>query len=257
MLPSRATKNVVCAVMAADCMPVLLADESGAAVGIAHAGWRGLCAGVIEATVAAMGVPPAPPARVARSGDRAARPTRSATRCARRSSQRDARAAVGVRADAARPLAPRSLRRRAPAPRRAGRDAGFGRRLLHRLGSGALLFLPQRQGQRAHGRRNLARASRVQSRPPCRRSAGSSPQAWPAESFPSGAAAFALFLRAAWISTLVSFAIGALLGAAFLEVIPHAFEHGDPHTRGAVDPRRHPGVLPAGEAAAVAPLARR
>jgi zinc and cadmium transporter len=46
----------------------------------------------------------------------------------------------------------------------------------------------------------------------------------------AGAAAFALFLRAAWISPLVSFAIGALLGAAFLEVIPHAFEHGEPHT---------------------------
>jgi zinc and cadmium transporter len=43
------------------------------------------------------------------------------------------------------------------------------------------------------------------------------------------AAAFALFLRAAWVNTLVSFAIGALLGAAFLEVIPHAFEHGEPH----------------------------
>jgi len=46
----------------------------------------------------------------------------------------------------------------------------------------------------------------------------------------AGAPAFALFLRPAWISTLVSFAIGALLGAAFLEVIPHAFEHGAPHT---------------------------
>ena len=45
----------------------------------------------------------------------------------------------------------------------------------------------------------------------------------------AGAAAFALALRAAWIPTLVSFAIGALLGAAFLEVIPHAFEHGEPH----------------------------
>jgi len=43
------------------------------------------------------------------------------------------------------------------------------------------------------------------------------------------AAAFALTVRAAWIPTLVSFAIGALLGAAFLDVIPHAFEHGDPH----------------------------
>ena len=47
------------------------------------------------------------------------------------------------------------------------------------------------------------------------------------------AAAAALLVRAAWIPTLVSFAIGALLGAAFLEVIPHAFEHGAPHTVGA------------------------
>jgi len=44
------------------------------------------------------------------------------------------------------------------------------------------------------------------------------------------AAALSLFLRAAWIHSLVSYAIGALLGAAFLEVIPHAFEHGDPHS---------------------------
>jgi zinc and cadmium transporter len=36
-----------------------------------------------------------------------------------------------------------------------------------------------------------------------------------------------MLLRASWIPMLVSFAIGALLGAAFLEVIPHAFEHGD------------------------------
>ena len=46
----------------------------------------------------------------------------------------------------------------------------------------------------------------------------------------AAAAALALFLRAAWIPMLVSYAIGALLGAAFLEVIPHAFENGDPHT---------------------------
>ena len=44
------------------------------------------------------------------------------------------------------------------------------------------------------------------------------------------AAAFALFLRAAWIHALVSYAIGALLGAAFLEVIPQAFENGEAHT---------------------------
>jgi YfiH family protein len=50
-------KGVVCTVMVADCMPVLLADEKGEAVAAAHAGWRGLSAGVIEATVEAMGVP--------------------------------------------------------------------------------------------------------------------------------------------------------------------------------------------------------
>ena len=50
-------RRVVCAVMAADCMPVLLCDDRGEAVAAAHAGWRGLSAGVIETTVAAMGVP--------------------------------------------------------------------------------------------------------------------------------------------------------------------------------------------------------
>jgi hypothetical protein len=49
-------KGVVCTVMVADCMPVLLADEKGKAVAAAHAGWRGLSSGVIEATVGAMGV---------------------------------------------------------------------------------------------------------------------------------------------------------------------------------------------------------
>jgi YfiH family protein len=44
----------VCAVMAADCMPVLLADEAGGVVAAAHAGWRGLCGGVIEAAVGEM-----------------------------------------------------------------------------------------------------------------------------------------------------------------------------------------------------------
>jgi len=50
--------GVVCAVLTADCLPVLLCDIRGSVVGIAHAGWRGLAAGVIEATVAAMQVGP-------------------------------------------------------------------------------------------------------------------------------------------------------------------------------------------------------
>src|SRR3954452_10607802 len=45
----------------------------------------------------------------------------------------------------------------------------------------------------------------------------------------AGMASVALLLRAAWVPMLVSYAIGALLGAAFLEVIPHAFEQGKPH----------------------------
>jgi YfiH family protein len=51
--------GVVCAVKAADCLPVLLADDAASVVGAAHAGWRGLAAGVIEATVEAMGAAPA------------------------------------------------------------------------------------------------------------------------------------------------------------------------------------------------------
>lgn len=50
-------RNVVCAVMAADCMPILLAHDEGEVIGIAHAGWRGLAAGVIEAAIDAMQVP--------------------------------------------------------------------------------------------------------------------------------------------------------------------------------------------------------
>jgi hypothetical protein len=49
--------RVVCAVQVADCLPVLLADRAATVVGVAHAGWRGLAAGVIERTVAAMRAP--------------------------------------------------------------------------------------------------------------------------------------------------------------------------------------------------------
>lgn len=49
----------VAGVLTADCMPLLLADARGRAVGVAHAGWRGMAAGVIEATIAALKVPPA------------------------------------------------------------------------------------------------------------------------------------------------------------------------------------------------------
>ncbi len=51
-------RAAVCVVMTADCLPMLLCDTQGSVVGAAHAGWKGLAAGVIEATVQAMDVAP-------------------------------------------------------------------------------------------------------------------------------------------------------------------------------------------------------
>jgi YfiH family protein len=49
--------GTVCAVLTADCLPLLLCDAAGTVVAAAHAGWRGLAAGVVETTVRAMDVP--------------------------------------------------------------------------------------------------------------------------------------------------------------------------------------------------------
>lgn len=50
--------GVVLAILTADCLPVAFASDDGQVIGVAHAGWRGLVAGVLENTMAAMQVDP-------------------------------------------------------------------------------------------------------------------------------------------------------------------------------------------------------
>ena len=99
------TPGVPCVVSSADCLPVLLCAGKGSLVAAAHAGWRGLVAGILENTVAEMGVPPSENHRVARSRHR---------RIGVRSGFRGARCVRG------------------PKPRRRGRLLAFPRQSLER-----------------------------------------------------------------------------------------------------------------------------
>ena len=51
------TSDVVLAILTADCLPVVFANDAGTEIGAAHAGWRGLANGVLENTVATMHSP--------------------------------------------------------------------------------------------------------------------------------------------------------------------------------------------------------
>lgn len=59
-----AALGVICAVLTADCAPVLLADPAAGVVGAAHAGWKGALGGIVAATVEAMAALGAQPRRM-------------------------------------------------------------------------------------------------------------------------------------------------------------------------------------------------
>jgi len=60
-----AAPGVICAVLTADCAPILLADAGAGVVGAAHAGWKGALTGIVHSTVAAMEALGARPGRIA------------------------------------------------------------------------------------------------------------------------------------------------------------------------------------------------
>ena len=131
----------VCAVYTADCLPVLFTDDAGTTVAAAHAGWRGLSGGVLEATVEAMARAAAPADGVARTRDRA-----QGLRGGRGGARGFRRLRSGFHADAPGALAARPLRggaREALRPEERSR-----RRLLHLHRSRAIFLLPARARQR-------------------------------------------------------------------------------------------------------------
>ena len=147
------TPGTVCAVLTADCLPILLADRDSGVVAVAHAGWRGLAKGVIEAAVAAMHVEPSsvlawlgpaigPRAFEVGSDVFAAfcDPDPGAAECFVPSIQEDEREHE---------MARRSLRASTTQPRPRRRRRGLRRRALHADGKQMLPFVSTRRPRRA------------------------------------------------------------------------------------------------------------
>jgi YfiH family protein len=129
----------ICAVLTADCVPVLLAARDGSRVGAAHAGWRGLAAGVLPAAVARMGISPA---QIQAWLGPAIGPASYEVDAGVRD------AFVGLRG---------SLRARSGEPRRSRRRGRLRGQFLHVHRLRAVFLPPPRSAVRAHGHADLAR----------------------------------------------------------------------------------------------------
>ena len=149
----------VLAVMVADCLPVVIADDAGRVLGVAHAGWRGLSGGVLERTLAAMRAkaPDAGGWRAWVGRVSAPTPSRWAGMCWTSSWPTiRLRNPISAPAGPARQMAgrPAWTGRVPPAARgRRGRDA---EPPVHGCGRRALLFVPARRDNRADGAAGLA-----------------------------------------------------------------------------------------------------
>ena len=149
---ARATSRVV---LTADCMPLFFCDAAGTRVAVAHAGWRGMAAGVIENAVRALGVLAARRDRVDGAHHRA-RCLRGRPRGARGVRRR--RRARGTRIPT--PHAPGKFMADLYALargrlERAGVTSIHGGGFCTRTDARALLFLSPREGERPHGRLHL------------------------------------------------------------------------------------------------------
>ena len=152
-------RGVVCAILTADCLPVLFADVEGNAVGVAHAGWRGLAAGVLEATIAALGDLGARPGQLVAWLGPAIGPARFEVGADVYDLLLRGRCRRGdlVRAAPSGQMARRPLRSRAGAPHAKRSAPGERRRLLHAYRRRALLLVPSGARHGPNGHRDLAR----------------------------------------------------------------------------------------------------
>ena len=142
--------GVVLAIQVADCLPVLFSSRDGRVLGAAHAGWRGLAAGVLEATVTAMGGPSRRDRGLARAVYRPGA-FRGGGRGTGGVSRESGGCGEGVLPEPAGPVAVRPARARSAAPDGSRARSGRGRVVVHGCRSGPVLLPPAGPANGANG----------------------------------------------------------------------------------------------------------